>query len=136
MTDRNSISHTEPVRYRVTGMDCASCAAKIEKAARSVGIEDVKVSTATQIMTLHADATQRPQVEQAVTALGYQLDRLDVARPQAAGDDDCVTTIRIAARIASPEMLPKDLSFPQLKCSPAVDSRGSRDEAGEYGDTE
>jgi hypothetical protein len=41
-----------------------------------------------------------------------------------------------ADRIASPEMLPKDLSLPQLKCSPAVDSRGSRDEAGEHGDQE
>jgi hypothetical protein len=39
-------------------------------------------------------------------------------------------------RIASPEMLPKDLSLPQLKCSPAVDNRGSRDEAGEHGDQE
>ncbi len=50
--------------------------------------------------------------------------------------DGCVTTIRMAARIASPEMLPKDLSLPQLKCSPAVDNRGSRDEAGEHGDQE
>lgn len=89
MSATDSISTAEPIRYRVTGMDCASCAAKIEKAARSVGIEDVKVSTATQIMTLHADATRRPQVEQAVAAIGYQLDRLD--RPQAgteASDDD------------------------------------------------
>ena len=81
MSDGVSMSPAETARYRVTGMDCASCAAKIEKAARSVGIEDVKVSTATQIMTLHADATRRPQVEQAVAAIGYQLDRLD--RPQA-----------------------------------------------------
>ena len=89
MSDGVSMSQAETARYRVTGMDCASCAAKIEKAARSVGIEDVKVSTATQIMTLHADATRRPQVEQAVAAIGYQLDRLD--RPQAgteASDDD------------------------------------------------
>ena len=89
MSDGVSMSPAETARYRVTGMDCASCAAKIEKAARSVGIEDVKVSTATQIMTLHADATRRPQVEQAVAAIGYQLDRLD--RPQAgteASDDD------------------------------------------------
>ncbi|WP_207100948.1 cation diffusion facilitator family transporter [Paracoccus shandongensis] len=96
MTDRNSISHTEPVRYRVTGMDCASCAAKIEKAARSVGVEDVKVSTATQIMTLHADSARLAQIEQAVTAIGYQLDRLDQPRPGAEADDD--------------DELPRDLS--------------------------
>lgn len=70
----------EPARYRVTGMDCPSCAAKIEKAARGVrGVEDVKVSTATQIMTLQVEdlETRLPEIERAVTDLGYQLDRLD-----------------------------------------------------------
>lgn len=84
-------------RYHVTGMDCASCAAKIEKAARSVsGLEDVKVSTATQIMTLRvADSDQLPEVESAITAIGYRLDRLDGRKEGAADDDDA---------------LPKDLS--------------------------
>ena len=37
----------DAARYRVTGMDCPSCAAKIEKAARGVpGVKDVKVSIA------------------------------------------------------------------------------------------
>nr|WP_082101278.1 cation transporter [Candidatus Filomicrobium marinum] len=68
----------QAIRYRVTGMDCPSCAAKIEKAVRSVGVGDVKVSTATQIMTLHlANAGVRlPDVERAVSGIGYQLDRL------------------------------------------------------------
>ncbi len=36
-----------PVRYRVTGMDCARDAAEIEQAARGVaGVEGVKVSVA------------------------------------------------------------------------------------------
>ena len=48
----------------------------------------------------------------------------------------CSATIKISFRIASPEMLPKALSLPHLECSPAVDSRGSRDEAGEHGDQE
>ena len=44
---------TATIRYQVTGMDCASCAAKIEGAARKVeGVDDVKVSIASQIMTL------------------------------------------------------------------------------------
>ena len=43
-------------RYRITGMDCPSCAAKIEKATRAVGgVEEVKVSLASQIMTLRLD---------------------------------------------------------------------------------
>ena len=82
----------ETARYRVTGMDCPSCAAKIEKATRAVGgVEDVKVSIASQVMTLRlGDAGARlPEVERAVIGLGYQLDRLDrPARAEAAGDDD------------------------------------------------
>lgn len=56
------LTHDAPAaaRYRVTGIDCASCAAKIEKAVRAVGVDDVKVSTATQIMTLHADNARLP----------------------------------------------------------------------------
>ena len=42
-----------PVRYRVSGMDCAKDAAQIERAAQSAGVapDDVKVSAATHIMT-------------------------------------------------------------------------------------
>ncbi|WP_279483916.1 cation transporter [Aureimonas sp. SK2] len=83
---------TDIIRYQVTGMDCSSCAAKIEGAARKVeGINDVKVSIASQIMTLEVDdpARRLPALESAVTNLGYQLDR--VGEPKAAnadGDDD------------------------------------------------
>lgn len=75
-------------RYLVTGMDCASCAAKIEGATRKVpGVSDVKVSIASQIMTLEVDdpAARLPIVENAVTELGYQLDRLDA--PKASGSE-------------------------------------------------
>ncbi|XQZ56000.1 cation diffusion facilitator family transporter (plasmid) [Paracoccus yeei] len=75
-------------------MDCASCAAKIEGAARKVeGVGEVKVSIASQIMTLNVDdpQTRLPAIEQAVTSLGYQLDR--IGQPKTAGaetdeDDD------------------------------------------------
>ena len=85
---------TDTIRYHVTGMDCASCAAKIEGAVRKVeGVGDVKVSIASQIMTLNVDDPQArlPAVEQAVTSLGYQLDR--IGQPKVAGaetdeDDD------------------------------------------------
>lgn len=78
----------ETARYRVTGMDCPSCAGKVEKAVRSVGVEDVKVSTATQIMTLRVDdpGARLPEVMRAVTAIGYRLDRLD--RPVTDGEGD------------------------------------------------
>lgn len=64
------------VRYRVIGIDCTSDAAEIEEAAgRIEGVERVKVSTASQIMTLAVDdpAARLPAVEEAVTGLGYRL---------------------------------------------------------------
>lgn len=78
-------------RYHVTGMDCASCAAKIEGAARKVsGVSDVKVSIASQIMTLEVDdpGARLPAVENAVTELGYQLDRLDASGGEHDHDED------------------------------------------------
>lgn len=74
-----------PVRYRVTGMDCSSCATKIEGAARKLpGIDDVRVSIASQEMTLRLDekVASLPELERTITDLGYQLTRLG------ANDDD------------------------------------------------
>lgn len=58
-------------------MDCASCAAKIEGAARAQKVDDVRVSMASE-MTLRLDqsATSLPEVEKAVTGLGYKLARI------------------------------------------------------------
>ena len=73
-------SASQPVRYRVVGMDCARDAAEIENAVRSVsGVRTAKVSVASQILTFDANdaAMQRASVERAVSALGYQLDPLD-----------------------------------------------------------
>jgi Co/Zn/Cd efflux system component/copper chaperone CopZ len=78
----------ETIRYQVTGMDCSSCAAKIEGAARRVeGVHDVKVSIASQVMTLEVDDPTRrlPLLETAVTDLGYQLDR--IGAPKASGSE-------------------------------------------------
>jgi len=72
------------VRYRVTGMDCSSCATKIEGAARKVpGVDDVRVSIASQEMTLRLQdkAAPLPELERTITDLGYQITRLS-------GDDD------------------------------------------------
>jgi Co/Zn/Cd efflux system component/copper chaperone CopZ len=75
----------ETIRYRVTGMDCASCAAKIEGAARAQNVDDVRVLIASQEMTLRLDqsASSLPEVEKAITGLGYKL-----ARIEEDGDDD------------------------------------------------
>jgi Co/Zn/Cd efflux system component/copper chaperone CopZ len=71
------------VRYQVTGMDCSSCAAKIEGAARKVdGVRDVRVSIASQIMTLDVENVDRqlPVLEAAVTDMGYQIDRIGLSK--------------------------------------------------------
>lgn len=76
------------IQYRVTGMDCSSCAAKIEGATRKIsGVNEVKVSIASQVMTLDVaePAVQLPEVERAVTGLGYHLQRLDT---EADGEND------------------------------------------------
>lgn len=59
-------------------MDCPSCAAKIEKAVRSAGVADPKVSTASQILSLQVPANdpRLASVERAVTEAGYHLDRI------------------------------------------------------------
>ncbi len=76
---------TQQVRYRVTGMDCPSCAAKIEAATRKVAeVQDVKVSIASQVMTLRMnDVAALAAVESAVKGIGYNL-----ARMQEGKDDD------------------------------------------------
>jgi Co/Zn/Cd efflux system component/copper chaperone CopZ len=80
----------ETLRYHVTGMDCSSCAAKIEGAARKVpGIADVKVSIASQIMTLEvADPAAPEVVERDVEGLGYQLSRLGGGGAEEGADAD------------------------------------------------
>lgn len=87
MADTTNEDGFEKARYRVTGMDCSSCGVKIEGAARQIGgVDEVRVSIASQIMTLRArDAsTSLPEVERAVTGLGYHLARLDGAEAKRA----------------------------------------------------
>lgn len=79
------LNMTQQVRYRVTGMDCPSCAAKIEAATRKVTeVEDVKVSIASQVMTLRMnDVAALAAVESAVKGIGYKLTRMQEGK-----DDD------------------------------------------------
>lgn len=62
-------------RYRVTGMDCPKCAAKIETALRGLpGVSEVKVSIASQVLSLSiAEPSSPAQVEEIVSGLGYQV---------------------------------------------------------------
>jgi len=74
----------ETLRYRVTGMDCSSCADKIQAAvAKLQGVSEARVSIASSMMTLKVDAAARRTtlIEAAVSDLGYHLDRDDEAPP-------------------------------------------------------
>jgi Cd2+/Zn2+-exporting ATPase len=65
-------------RYKVGGMDCASCATKIDTAVRRMpGVEDVSVSVAAGTMTVsHNDSVDLGAVEKRVSGLGYPLRQL------------------------------------------------------------
>ena len=77
MTD-TQFSYALPIRYRVSGMDCAKDAAQIERAAQTAGIapDAVKVSAATHIMTLKVPEGRLPEIEKAVAKTGYGFDRI------------------------------------------------------------
>jgi len=63
------------LRYRIGGMDCASCAAKIENAvARLPGVSGVGVSVGAGTMTVTPAGALAPRaVERQVQALGYSI---------------------------------------------------------------
>jgi len=65
-------------RYKVGGMDCGSCATKIDTAVRRMpGVEDVSVSVASGTMTVsHNDSVDLSAVEKRVSGLGYPLRQL------------------------------------------------------------
>ena len=72
------MSQAEPEsRYRVSGMDCASCAAKIDAAVKGIeGVEEVSVSVAAGTLKVrHADASDE-RLMQRVRKLGYGIERL------------------------------------------------------------
>ncbi|MGL4726787.1 MAG: Zn(II)/Cd(II)/Pb(II) translocating P-type ATPase ZntA [Scandinavium sp.] len=70
--------------WNVSGMDCAACARKVENAARQVaGVNHVQVMFATEKLVVTASADVRPQIEKAVSALGYSLQSEDAPQEAA-----------------------------------------------------
>lgn len=64
---------TAQTRYRVSGMDCASCAAKIDTAVRRIeGVADASVSVASGSLTVtHSGAVPNDAIARQVSRLGY-----------------------------------------------------------------
>ncbi|WP_105420824.1 heavy metal translocating P-type ATPase [Neorhizobium sp. T25_27] len=79
------MSATTQARYKVGGMDCASCATKIDTAVRRMpGVADVSVSVASGTMTVKHDGTgDLGAIEKKVVGLGYTLRALG----QKSGED-------------------------------------------------
>src|SRR3954451_18853727 len=81
-------------RYRVAGMDCGSCAAKVGAAVRRPpGVEDVSVSATAGTMTVRhrPDKPLFTAIKAQLSGLGYDLTRADEAPHSAAyahHDDD------------------------------------------------
>ncbi|MFL4557960.1 zinc/cadmium/mercury/lead-transporting ATPase [Yersinia kristensenii] len=75
-------SGSQRFSWQVKGMDCPSCARKIENAVSSLsGIENVKVLFATEKLVVDARSDIRPQVQQAVIQAGFSL--VDTQSPTA-----------------------------------------------------
>ncbi|MCS0502581.1 heavy metal translocating P-type ATPase [Ancylobacter mangrovi] len=69
-------------RYRIDGMDCASCASKIDTAVRRVkGVEEVSVSVTAGTMTVEHKGADLAVLERRVSGLGYTI------MPLTAGND-------------------------------------------------
>jgi len=77
-------------RFRVDGMDCASCATKIDTATRRVdGVEDVSVSVVAGTMTvMHRPAVDLQQIVKKVSSLGYKAAVLPAHAPKSDSDRD------------------------------------------------
>jgi Cd2+/Zn2+-exporting ATPase len=70
-----AVEQAEKIKYRIGGMDCASCVSKIENAvARLPGVEEVDVALASSTMTVRpGPELALGAVERQVKALGYSI---------------------------------------------------------------
>lgn len=76
----------EPVRFRIEGMDCAACAAKVESVVRRIdGVEDLSVNFVTGLLDVAARRdVDREAIAISVRKLGYGIRPLsdaDAKRP-------------------------------------------------------
>jgi Cd2+/Zn2+-exporting ATPase len=86
-------SPSQPLSWKVGGMDCANCAATIRGAVeRLPGVSDVKLSVMSETLTLALDETQTPReaIEKRVASLGYSTAAIAAkAVPVQAAETSC-----------------------------------------------
>lgn len=105
-------------QYKVTGMSCASCSARVEKAVSKLeGVESCSVNLLTNSMAVEGNASSA-EVVAAVEAAGYgaQLRRTEVVGDDAADDaQQTGSGSSVASFMAEEEELLKDKETPKLK---------------------
>ena len=75
-------------QYQVTGMSCAACAARVEKAVNAVpGVTSCAVSLLTNSMGVDGTASAE-EIIAAVTAAGYGASPKDVQKAKASAADE------------------------------------------------
>ena len=90
MTTSDRTDSEGTLSWKVGGMDCASCAAKIRGAVESLpGVSDVKVSVMNETLTLKLDEQQTSpeSVEKSVKRLGYSVAPRAAMTPDMSGGD-------------------------------------------------
>lgn len=91
-------------QYKVTGMSCTACVARVEKAVQNVpGVDSVAVSLLTNSMAIEGDATPSA-IAKAVSEAGYGASPLGGAAEAASGN----------SAIANAEEMLKDTETPKL----------------------
>ena len=85
MTQNSTANAAQTSRYRVGGMDCASCATKIDTAVRRMpGVADVVVSVTAGTMCVQHDASSDlAAIQKKVAGLGYTVAPLAAKMPDA-----------------------------------------------------
>lgn len=89
------MSMASQTRFRVGGMDCASCASKIDTAVRRMpGVEDVSVSVTAGTMSVkHDETSDLDAIGKKVKGLGFTVERLagrkEASQPVHTHGPDC-----------------------------------------------
>ena len=100
--------------YTVTGMSCAACQARVEKAVSKVpGVTECAVSLLTNSMGVEGEASPADIIA-AVEAAGYGASRMDTGS-QTAGAGTDSDAAAAAARLAAEEAALQDKETPLLK---------------------
>lgn len=91
-------------KFTVSGMSCASCSARVEKAVSSIsGVEKCSVNLLTNSMTVEGNVSEKEIID-AVRSAGYDAET-DNGKKEKAGDDDKKTKFVIRVSVSSALLL-------------------------------